>query len=89
MVAHIDATYAKDMEFHIGFEGSFGDRHVNPRTLKSRYLGNLVCCEGIVTRCKLFWLKFILDFRYIGSSKSGQERTLLSGNKENLGKEIH
>lgn len=38
-------------EFFVGFEGSFGHRHVTPRTLFSGHLGNLVCIEGIVTKC--------------------------------------
>ena len=36
----------------MGFEGSFGSKHVTPRTLSSRFIGNLVCVEGIVTKCK-------------------------------------
>lgn len=53
LVASIDATYAKQFdEFHVGFEGSFGNKHVSPRTLSARLLGNLVCVEGIVTKCK-------------------------------------
>ncbi len=35
---------------------SFGSKHVTPRSLSARHLGNLVCCEGIVTKCK--WLLF-------------------------------
>lgn len=31
---------------------SFGNKHVTPRTLTSRYLGNMVCVEGIVTKSK-------------------------------------
>ena len=31
---------------------SFGSKHVTPRTLSARYLGNLVCVEGIVTVCE-------------------------------------
>lgn len=49
----VDPTYALEHdEFFVAFEGSFGNKHVTPRTLTSRFLGNLVCCEGIVTRCK-------------------------------------
>ncbi|KAF0991426.1 hypothetical protein HZS_4832, partial [Henneguya salminicola] len=48
---HNYAYSSKYDEFLIGFEGSFGDRHVSPRTLKSQYLNSLVCCEGIVTKC--------------------------------------
>ena len=31
---------------------SFGSKHVTPRTLMSRFLGNMVCVEGIVTKSK-------------------------------------
>ena len=52
-VGGIDSAYAKEHEeFFIGFEGSFGAKHVTPRTLTSRFIGNLVCVEGIVTKCK-------------------------------------
>ena len=37
----------------IFFFCSFGARHVTPRSLASRFLGNMVCLEGIVTKCKL------------------------------------
>lgn len=39
-------------DLYIGLKGSFGDHHVNPRTLRAKHLGKLVCLEGIVTRCK-------------------------------------
>ena len=49
----IDAAFAKQFEeFHVGFEGSFGGKHVSPRTLKSDLIGSLVCVEGIVTKCE-------------------------------------
>jgi DNA replication licensing factor MCM3 len=52
-VSNIDSDYAKgNTEFFIGFEGSFGNKHTTPRTLTSRFLGNMVCLEGIVVRCK-------------------------------------
>lgn len=38
-------------DFFIAFEGSFGNKHVTPRNLHSRHLGNLICVEGIVTKC--------------------------------------
>lgn len=37
--------------YHVGFRGSFGDHHVNPRTLRASHLGRMVSVEGIVTRC--------------------------------------
>lgn len=52
-VANIDPAYAKEYEdFFIGFEGNFGSKHVTPRTLTSQFLGNLICVEGIVSKCK-------------------------------------
>lgn len=62
LVASVDATYSKQHEeFFIALEGSFGNKHVTPRTLTSRLLGSMVCVEGIITKCecifffKLFW----------------------------------
>lgn len=53
LVANVDATFAKQHEeFYIGLEGSFGSKHVTPRTLTSRLLGSMVCVEGIITKCK-------------------------------------
>lgn len=53
LVATVDATYAKQHdEFYIGLEGSFGSKHVTPRTLTSRLLGSMVCVEGIITKCR-------------------------------------
>ena len=52
-IATVDHSYSKHVdEFHVGFEGTFGSNHVTPRTLNSRFLGQLVCVEGIVTKCK-------------------------------------
>lgn len=63
LVASVDATYAKQYEeFFIGLEGSFGSKHVTPRTLTSRLLGSMVCVEGIITKCELtvcLWLLLI------------------------------
>ncbi|WFD30098.1 DNA helicase [Malassezia sp. CBS 17886] len=42
----------KGKAFHIGLCGSFGDHHVNTRTLRSTYLGKMISIEGIVTRFK-------------------------------------
>lgn len=54
-VTSVDSDYAiKNEEFFLAFEGSFGNKHVTPRTLTSRFIGNLICVEGIVTKCKSF-----------------------------------
>ncbi|MGH0160042.1 UNVERIFIED_CONTAM: hypothetical protein FKN15_059218 [Acipenser sinensis] len=74
-VASIDGTYAKQFEeFHIGFEGSFGGKHVSPRTLTARFLGNLVCVEGIVTKCSLVRPKVTRSVHYCPTTKKTIER---------------
>ncbi|XP_030627514.1 DNA replication licensing factor MCM3-like [Chanos chanos] len=75
LVASIDATYAKQFdEFHVGFEGSFGTKHVTPRTLSARFLGNLVCVEGIVTKCSLVRPKILRSVHYCPATKKTLER---------------
>uniref|UniRef100_A0A8B9JNV6 DNA replication licensing factor MCM3 n=1 Tax=Astyanax mexicanus TaxID=7994 RepID=A0A8B9JNV6_ASTMX len=75
LVASIDATYAKQFnEFHVGFEGSFGNKHVSPRTLSARFLGNLVCIEGIVTKCSLVRPKIMRSVHYCPATKKSLER---------------
>lgn len=75
LVASIDTTYAKQFEeFHVGFEGSFGSKHVSPRTLSARFLGNLVCVEGIVTKCSLVRPKIMRSVHYCPATKKTLER---------------
>lgn len=75
VVSNIDPTYAKEYdEFFIGFEGSFGSKHVTPRTLNSSYLGNLVCVEGIVTKCSLAKLKVVRSVHYCPTTEKFLER---------------
>uniref|UniRef100_A0A673FSG7 DNA replication licensing factor MCM3 n=1 Tax=Sinocyclocheilus rhinocerous TaxID=307959 RepID=A0A673FSG7_9TELE len=75
LVASIDATYAKQFEeFHVGFEGSFGNKHVSPRTLIARFLGSLVCVEGIVTKCSLVRPKIMRSVHYCPATKKTLER---------------
>ncbi|XP_067273884.1 DNA replication licensing factor MCM3 [Pseudorasbora parva] len=75
LVASIDATYAKQHEeFFIGLEGSFGNKHVSPRTLTSRLLGNMVCLEGIVTKCSLVRPKVVRSVHYCPATKKTMER---------------
>jgi len=75
-VGSIDATYAKETsEFFIGLEGSFGSKHVTPRTLTARNLGNLVCLEGIVTKCSLVRPKVVKSVHYCPATSKTMERT--------------
>ncbi|XP_029799037.1 DNA replication licensing factor MCM3 [Suricata suricatta] len=74
-VASIDATYAKQYEeFYIGLEGSFGSKHVSPRTLTSCFLSCVVCVEGIVTKCSLVRPKVIRSVHYCPATKKTIER---------------
>uniref|UniRef100_A0AAY4B617 DNA replication licensing factor MCM3 n=1 Tax=Denticeps clupeoides TaxID=299321 RepID=A0AAY4B617_9TELE len=75
LVASVDATYAKQHEeFFVGLEGSFGSKHVSPRTLTSRFLGNMVCVEGIVTKCSLVRPKVVRSVHYCPATKKTLER---------------
>ncbi|XP_070634218.1 DNA replication licensing factor MCM3 isoform X2 [Bos indicus] len=74
-VASIDATYAKQYEeFYIGLEGSFGSKHVSPRTLTSCFLSCVVCVEGIVTKCSLVRPKVVRSVHYCPATKKTIER---------------
>ncbi|KAF7663786.1 hypothetical protein LDENG_00200240 [Lucifuga dentata] len=75
LVASVDATYAKQYEdFYIGLEGSFGSKHITPRTLTSRLLGSMVCVEGIVTKCSLVRPKVVRSVHYCPATKKTMER---------------
>ncbi|KAK7091922.1 zygotic DNA replication licensing factor mcm3-like [Littorina saxatilis] len=74
-VASIDPLYSKQHEeFYVGFEGSFGNKHVTPRSLTSKFLGNLVCVEGIVTKCSLIHPKVVRSVHYCPATKKTMER---------------
>jgi len=74
-VGSIDATYAKETEdFFIGFEGSFGSKHVTPRTLNASNLGNLVCLEGIITKCSLVRPKVVKSVHFCPATGKTLER---------------
>lgn len=52
----VSSDHVKEFDdFFVAFEGSFGSKHVTARSLNARYLGNLVCVEGIVTKCKVLF----------------------------------
>ncbi|KAM3602474.1 uncharacterized protein V6R79_004836 [Siganus canaliculatus] len=75
LVASVDATYAKQYEeFYVGLEGSFGSKHVTPRTLTSRLLGSMVCVEGIITKCSLVRPKVVRSVHYCPATKKTMER---------------
>lgn len=74
-ISGVDTTYAKQFEeFYIGLEGSFGSKHVTPRTLQARQLGSVVCVEGIVTKCSLVRPKVVRSVHYCPATKKTLER---------------
>lgn len=66
-------SFAKH-DFFVGFEGSFGSKHVTPRTLSSRHLSQMVCVEGIVTKCSLVRSKVVKSVHYCPSTNKFLER---------------
>ncbi|TIB92621.1 MCM-domain-containing protein [Wallemia mellicola] len=53
VVHNPDTDDIVNKSFYCGLRGSFGDNHVNPRTLRAMHIGNMISLEGIVTRCSL------------------------------------
>ncbi|KAG0378638.1 MAG: MCM2/3/5 family-domain-containing protein [Linnemannia gamsii] len=68
-----------DRVLYIGLKGSFGDHHVNPRTLRAKHLGKLVCLEGIVTRCGLVRPKVIHSVHYCPTTENFLEKSYVDG----------
>eukprot|EP01113_Clastostelium_recurvatum_P015408 TRINITY_DN1858_c0_g1_i1.p1 TRINITY_DN1858_c0_g1~~TRINITY_DN1858_c0_g1_i1.p1 ORF type:complete len:869 (+),score=246.30 TRINITY_DN1858_c0_g1_i1:35-2641(+) len=64
-----------DMEYYIGVEGAFGDHHVSPRGLSSSFVRNLVCVEGIVTKCSLVRPKVMKSVHYCEETNKTISRT--------------
>ncbi|KAG0044132.1 MCM DNA helicase complex subunit [Gryganskiella cystojenkinii] len=64
---------------YLGFKGSFGDHHVNPRTLRAKHLGKLVCLEGIVTRCGLVRPKVIESMHYCPKTEIFHQKKYVDG----------
>lgn len=74
-VGSVDTQYGKKHEeFFIGLEGSFGSKHVTPRSLSARFLGHMVCCEGIVTKCSLIRPKVVRSVHYCPKTTKTSER---------------
>lgn len=63
-----DRNYFEDdpsRQCHVGIDGIFGgDFLVTPRHLLSHFLGNLVCVEGIVTKCSSVLPKVMRTVHY-------------------------
>lgn len=76
LVGSLDSEYAQaHLEFHVGFEGSFGPYHLSPRTLTAGHLNHMVCLEGIVTKCSLIKPKINKSVHYCPATQKSTERT--------------
>ncbi len=67
VIQQVHDTDKHDIEgkgYAIGFNGSFGDHHVSPRTLRASHLGHMISLEGIVTRCSLVRPKMLKSVHY-------------------------
>ena len=64
----------KNKQYYIGLRGSFGDHHVNPRTLRSVHLGKMMSLEGIVTRCSLVRPKILKSVHYCETTTKFHQR---------------
>lgn len=71
--AEESAAAFRDLEaapLAVGFEGSFGAFHTTPRHLSARFLGMLVCLDGIVTSCSLVRPKMLKSVHYAEQRKA-------------------
>ncbi|KAF9428281.1 MCM DNA helicase complex subunit [Entomortierella beljakovae] len=75
----IQPDHTGDRILYIGLKGSFGDHHVNPRTLRAKHLGKLVCMEGIVTRCGLVRPKVIHSVHYCPKTELFHDKKYIDG----------
>ena len=74
-VLQVNPAYGKqNEEFYVGFEGSFGKKHVTPRTLNSTDLNSTICVEGIITKASLVRPKLVQSVHYCPSSKKTLSR---------------
>ncbi|KAJ1028637.1 hypothetical protein NDA16_001803 [Ustilago loliicola] len=64
----------KNKQHYIGLRGSFGDHHVNPRTLRSVHIGKMMSLEGIVTRCSLVRPKILKSVHYCEATTKFHQR---------------
>jgi len=55
--------------FHVALEGAFGAHQCGPRELTASLLRQLVCVEGIVTKCSLIRPKLVESVHYCAKTK--------------------
>ncbi|KAJ1659435.1 MCM DNA helicase complex subunit [Dispira simplex] len=85
----IDPKTGAPLALHVGFKGSFGEHHLNPRSVRATFLGQLVCIEGIVTRCSLVRPKVLRSVHYceqkrVFLAREYRDATMLSADASDL-----
>lgn len=77
LAVHDPAKHAEasETQFYIGLRGSFGDHHVNPRTLRANMIGKMISLEGIVTRCGLARPKIARSVHWCPNTGNFHSRT--------------
>ncbi|MCP9265227.1 Maternal DNA replication licensing factor mcm3 [Dirofilaria immitis] len=73
-VNQLDPEYGKGRDFNVGFEGSFGDRHVNPRSLKSQFLGSMWTQKYGIILAAFYYIILSIDDRMIYVEESSALR---------------
>lgn len=75
LIGSRDPNYSKSVEeFDVGFTGSFGSHHLTPRIICSKFLGRIICVEGIVTKCSLVVPKLLKSVHYCPAKKKITQR---------------
>ncbi|XP_016460822.1 DNA replication licensing factor MCM3 homolog 2 isoform X2 [Nicotiana tabacum] len=75
MIRTHNPKYLKEGEqVLVGFTGPFVSRRVTPRELLSRFIGSMVCVEGIVTKCSLVRPKVVKSVHFCPTTEKFMAR---------------
>jgi DNA replication licensing factor MCM3 len=55
-------------EYYVGLDGAFGAHQVSPRELSASLIRQMVCVEGIVTKCSLIRPKVVKSVHYCAAT---------------------
>ncbi|XP_060855410.1 DNA replication licensing factor Mcm3-like [Metopolophium dirhodum] len=73
-VTKLNENYGNKYEvFFVGFYGAFGGNHVTPRTLRCKFIGRLVCLEGVVSRMSNVENVLVKSVHYCPATKQMHE----------------
>lgn len=71
---YIKEAQTEDHRFSLAFDGSLGANSVSPRTLNSHHVTQLVCVEGIATKCSLVRPKVVRSVHYCPATNAMSAR---------------